>query len=233
VPTPIVAHDLVFFSSAHGALAPLYAVRRGATGDITLPADAESSEYIAWYKKRDGIYMQTPLVYGELLYACRDNGVLSCYDAETGEMVYRERVGNGQTGFTASAVAGDGKIFLTSETGEIHVLRAGREFELLSTNAMGDICMATPAISDGTLIIRTKDQVVAIGEKQTEAHTGSDGSTTLARGDGKCFPPGVAVSNGWTRDSARVPGCAIDRCGTSLRVLWPCEGRRRLHLLRN
>src|SRR5262245_1770276 len=136
VPTPIVANDLVFFSSAHGALEPLYAVRRGATGDITLGADQESSEYIAWYKKRDGIYMQTPLVYGDLLYACRNNGVLSCYQATTGEMLYRERLGTGQTGFTASAVAGDGKIYLTSETGDIYVVRAGPQFELLATNAM-------------------------------------------------------------------------------------------------
>jgi outer membrane protein assembly factor BamB len=163
VPTPISAHGLTFLSSAHGLLAPLYAVRPGAAGDITLKGDAESNEHIAWYKRRDGIYMQTPLVYGDYLYACKDNGVLSCYQATTGELKYRERLGSGQTGFTASAVASDGKLYFTSEPGEIYVVRAGPEFALLATNSLGDICMATPAISHGMLIFRTKGQVIAIG----------------------------------------------------------------------
>ncbi len=162
VPTPVVSHGQIYLASAHGPKAPLCAVRVGATGDITPPADATATDSIAWYKNRDGTYMQTPLVYGEQLYACKDNGVLSCYTARTGELLYRERLGGGQTGFTASPVAADGKILLTSETGDIYVIKAGPQFELLATNAMGDICMATPAISGNMLIVRTKAFVYAI-----------------------------------------------------------------------
>ena len=67
--------------------------------------------------------MQTPIVYGDYLYACRDNGLLTCYERRTGKQIYRERLGQGATGFTASAVAGDGKIYFTSENGEIYVVK--------------------------------------------------------------------------------------------------------------
>ncbi len=162
VPTPIVADGLIYLASAHGMKAPLCAVRVGASGEITPPAEGTSTDSVAWYKNRDGTYMQTPLVYWDNLYACKDNGVLSCYAARTGELLYRERLGSGQTGFTASPVAADGKIFITSELGEIHVVRAGPRFELLATNSMGDVCMATPAISGQFLIVRTKSNVYGI-----------------------------------------------------------------------
>jgi outer membrane protein assembly factor BamB len=163
VPTPVAAHGLIFLSSAHGGKRPLRAIRLGATGDITPKDDAELGEHIAWSEPRGGIYMQTPLVYGDYLYACADNGLLNCYEAQTGKHIYRERLGNGATGFTASAVAGDGKLYFTSEGGDIYVVRAGEKFQLLATNAMNEVCMATPAISDGNLIIRTQNHVYAIG----------------------------------------------------------------------
>ena len=72
--------------------------------------------------------MQTPLVYGGLLYNCRDNGVLSVYDAKTGERKYQQRLAEGKTGFTASPVAADGKIYFTSEDGDIYVVKAGPTF---------------------------------------------------------------------------------------------------------
>ena len=165
IPTPIVADDLIYLSSAHGFQSPLCAVRAGASGDISPTAGATSSESIAWYKSRDGIYMQTPIVYGDCLYACRDNGVLSCYDARTGELHFRERLGGGRPGFTASAVAADGKLYFTSEDGDIYVVQAGPQFQLLATNSMGEVCMATPAISDGMLFVRTKDHLYAISDK--------------------------------------------------------------------
>jgi outer membrane protein assembly factor BamB len=164
VPTPVVGHGLVFLSSAHGAKRPLTAIREGATGDITPTDDSKPGEHIAWQLPRDGIYMQTPVLYGDYLYACRDNGLLTCYEAQTGKQVYRERLGQGATGFTASAVAGDGKLYFTSENGEIYVVKAGSSFELLATNTMDEVCMATPAISEGSLIVRTEKNVYAIGE---------------------------------------------------------------------
>lgn len=164
VPTPVVAHGLTFLSSAHGRNRPLCAIRDGATGDITPTGDGESADHIAWRRERDGIYMQTPIVYEEYLYACKGNGVLSCYEARTGERVYRERLGQGSTGFTASPVAADGRLYFTSEDGDVYVVRAGPTFEILATNRMDEICMATPAISDGMLIVRAKSHVYGIGE---------------------------------------------------------------------
>lgn len=165
VPTPVVAHGLVFIANAHGRKSPLYAIRLNATGDITLQDGEDSNEHIAWVNWRNGAYMQTPLVYGDYLYSSRDNGALTCYVAKTGEVAYQERLGSGRTGFTASPVAADGKLYFTSETGDVHVIAAGKEFELLSVNPLGEICMATPAISEGTLFFRTQKHVVAVGEK--------------------------------------------------------------------
>ena len=162
VPTPVLGHGLIFITNAHGSMRPIYGIRSSASGDVT-PSEDEPNEQIAWWRKDRGNYMQTPLVYGDYLYCCNDGGILTCYEARSGKTVYRKRLGKG-TGFTASAVAGDGKIYFTSEEGDIHVIKAGPEFEKLAENAMGEICMATPAISDGTLLFRTKGHLVAIGE---------------------------------------------------------------------
>jgi outer membrane protein assembly factor BamB len=163
VPAPVVAHDLVFVTHAHGPGSPIYAIRTSATGDISLPEGRTSSEHVAWSVERGGNYMQTPLVYGELLYTCRDNGVLSVFRARTGERLYQERLGGGSTGFTASPVAADGKVYVTSEEGEVYVLRAGERYELLAKNALGEITMASPAVSEGVLYFRTRRHLVAIG----------------------------------------------------------------------
>lgn len=164
VPTPIVAHGLVYITNAHGAKAPVLAIRTSAVGDISLAEDATSNEYVAWSYAKRGNYMQTPLAYGDYLYTCRDNGTLTCYEAKTGTIAYRQRLGSGQTGFSASPVAAGGRVYFTSEEGDILVVKAGAEFELLATNPMGEICMATPAISDGRLFVRGQRHVTCIGE---------------------------------------------------------------------
>ena len=166
VPTPVIAHDLIYITSAHGRSAPVYAIRPMVTGEISTDAREGS---MAWSTDKLGNYMQTPLIYGDELYCCRDNGVLTCYDARTGDMHYRERLGNGQTGFSASAVACDGKVYITGEEGEIHVIRAGKTFEILAVNSMGETCMATPAIADGTLYFRTRGHIVAIARDSATA----------------------------------------------------------------
>ena len=165
VPTPVVGHGLIFVTNAHGGAAPIFAVRPTATGDISLKEGETTNEHVAWSKPRDGGYMQTPLVYGDQLYVCRDNGVLSVYDAETGKRLYQERLGDGRTGFTASAVAADGKVYYTSEEGEVFVLKAGPTYEVLARNPLGEVTLATPAISEGALIFRTRGHVVSIGGK--------------------------------------------------------------------
>jgi outer membrane protein assembly factor BamB len=164
VPTPIVGNGLVYLSSAHGPNRPLRALRPGGSGDLSLSDDEQTSDHILWTQPKDGIYLQTPLVYGSHLYACRNNGVLSCYDALTGERLYRERLGGGG-GFTASPVAADGRLYFASEEGEVYVVRAGETYELLAKNEMGDVCLATPAISCGTLVVRTKGHVYGIKQK--------------------------------------------------------------------
>lgn len=164
VPTPISAHGLIFLTNAHGRMAPIYAVRTGAQGDISLKEGESANAHIAWSTPRDGAYMQTPLVYGDHLYVCRDNGILSCYEARTGQRLYQERLGTGATtGYTASAVAAGGKLYYTSEDGDVHVLQAGPTFKRLAVNGLGETCLATPAISRGNLLFRTRGHVVCIG----------------------------------------------------------------------
>ncbi len=162
VPTPIVAHDLIFITNAHGAAAPVYAIRTSASGEFAISEAEPSNAHVAWSHMKTGNYMQTPLVYVDLLYCCRDSGIMACYDARTGEKKYRERLSDG-IGYTASPVAGDGKIYFTSEEGDVHVLQTGPEFKRLATNKMGEICMATPAISEGILFFHTQGHLVAIG----------------------------------------------------------------------
>jgi len=165
VPTPITGHGLVFITNAHGKLSPIYAIRPTATGDISLEEGETSNAHIAWSYARDGAYMQTPILYGDILYVCRDNGVLSAFDATTGKRHYQVRMGNGSTGFSASPVAAAGRIYYTSEDGDVFVVKAGPTYELLATNPLGEVAMATPAISDSALIFRTRNHLVAVGDR--------------------------------------------------------------------
>lgn len=163
-PTPFVAHDLIFVTSGYRPLQPIYAIRPGANGDISLAADKDSNASIAWSKKRGGPYMPTPIVYGDLLYTCSNQGVVTAYKAITGEQVYQERLAGKGGAFTASPVASDGKIYLSSEDGEVFVVKAGPKHELLSTNPVGEVMMSTPAISDGLVIVRGINHLFAFGE---------------------------------------------------------------------
>ena len=115
-----------------------------------------------WSYRRGGNYMQTPLVYGDELYCCRDGGQLSCIDTKTGKRHYRKRLGDGASSFTASGVAADGKLYFPSEEGEVQVIQVGTEFELLARNRLGETCMASPAIAAGTLFFRTRSHLLAI-----------------------------------------------------------------------
>ncbi|HWT02016.1 MAG TPA: PQQ-binding-like beta-propeller repeat protein [Pyrinomonadaceae bacterium] len=163
-PTPFVAHDLIYVTSGYAPIQPIYAIRPGAAGDITLKEGEESNQFIAWSKKRGGPYMPTPIAYGDLLYVCSNQGVMTAYNAKTGERVYQQRLADRGGAFTASMVASDGKIYLSSEDGEVFVVKAGPKHELLSVNPMGEVLMATPAISDGMLIVRGIKHLFAIAE---------------------------------------------------------------------
>jgi outer membrane protein assembly factor BamB len=162
VPTPISSHGLIFITNSHGGKSPVYAVRPTAQGDITLTGDQTSNPHIAWSAARDGAYMQTPLVYGDLLYVCKDNGVLSVFDVKSGQRHYQARLADGRTGFSASPVASNGRIYFTSEEGDVYVIKAGPTFEQLAVNPLGEVAMATPAISDGVMFFRTRGHLVAV-----------------------------------------------------------------------
>lgn len=164
VPTPVVSDGLVYITNAHGAQSPIYAIRTDAQGDVTPVSPPKSkNEGLIWHVEKGGAYMQTPIVYRGLLYNCRDNGVLSVYAARKGDRLYQERLAGGRTGFTASPVAGDGHVYFTSEDGDVYVIKSGKEFELESVNELGEICMATPALSEGVMFFRTRHHVVAVG----------------------------------------------------------------------
>jgi outer membrane protein assembly factor BamB len=163
VPTPVVWKGLIFLMSAHGPRRPVYAVRADAVGDVSLREGATTNRYVAWSALRGGSYMQTPLVYGDYLYSCHIDGILSCYEALTGKQMYKERLGTGGEGFTASPVASEGNLYFTSERGSVFVVKPGPTFTVLATNQMGEVCMATPAISERTIFFRTQGHVVAVG----------------------------------------------------------------------
>jgi outer membrane protein assembly factor BamB len=163
IPTPVVHDRLAFITNAHGGGAPVLAVRAEARGDVSLADGASANDAVAWSRMRDGAYIQTPIVYRDLLYVCRDNGVLTVFEPATGRQVYQQRLADGRTGFSASAVAGDGKVYYTSEDGSVFVIAAGRTFQQLAENVLGETAMATPAISAGTIFIRTRTRLVAVG----------------------------------------------------------------------
>ncbi|HEU4477677.1 MAG TPA: PQQ-binding-like beta-propeller repeat protein [Pyrinomonadaceae bacterium] len=163
-PTPIVAHDLIFVTSGYRPIQPIYAIKLGATGDISLKDGKQTNDFIAWSKTRGGPYMPTPVVYGDLLYTCSNQGVLTAYNAKTGERIYQERLGGKGGAFTASPVASDGKLYLSSEDGDVFVVKTGIKYELLATNPVGEVMMATPAISDGLVIVRGINHVYAFAD---------------------------------------------------------------------
>ena len=164
IPTPVSGNGLVFVGGGSSS-GPrrFYAIRFGVRGDITLTGDATSNEAIAW-RNRANPHLVTPLLYDGLLYVCTDNGVLTVYEAGTGEQLYRQRIGTGGS-FGASPVAADGKLYLTNQDGETFVIKSGRAYELVATGKLGELVMASPAIAGGGLIFRTDRSVVAIGRK--------------------------------------------------------------------
>jgi len=161
-PTPVIAHGMAFFSSSHGRLRPIYAISLEAKGDVSLNRGETSNQYVAWSYPRRGAYMSTPIVVGDYLYVGDDRGVLTCYDAKTGEEIYRERIAGKRGAYTASPVAANGNIYFVEEYGNIHVVKAGPEYVHLASNAMGEPILASPAISGRMMFIRTSRTLYGI-----------------------------------------------------------------------
>jgi outer membrane protein assembly factor BamB len=161
--TPVFGNGLVYIANGYPPVQPIYAIRIGARGDITLPEGKETSDAVAWSKLRGGPYLPSPLLYGGRLYMVSNNGVLTAYAAATGERIFQERVAGKGGAFSASPIAADGRIYLTAEDGEVHVLKVdGAKPETLSSNLMGEVLMATPAIAREMVIVRGMKHVYGI-----------------------------------------------------------------------
>ncbi len=163
-PTPVFGGGLWVIASGRAPERPIFAVRSGARGDITPPEGASANQAVVWSRTNRGSYMPTPLIYGDLLYVLANNGILDAYDLKTGDEIYRQRLPYIGSGYSASPVAADGKIYLSSEDGEMIVVRAGRTFEHLATNSMGETLMATPALSERSMYVRGAANIFAVGQ---------------------------------------------------------------------
>ena len=165
-PTPIADNDLIVIASGRAPERPIFVLRPGARGDITLPAGRTNSKAVAWSRTGRGPYMPTPLAYRGLLYVLNNNGVFDAYNLKTGDEVYRVRLPYIGSGFSASPIAADGKIYLAAEDGEVVVVSAGPEFRHIATNPMHELIMATPALSGGVMYVRSQSSLFAMGRKR-------------------------------------------------------------------
>ncbi len=163
--TPVSGHGLIFVTAGYPPVQPIYAIKVGSSGDLTLKDGKESSDAIAWSKQRGGVYLPSPILYGEHLYTVSNNGILTAYEAKTGTRVYQQRVGEGGS-FVASPVAADGKLYIATEDGDVYVVKAGAQYELLAKNVIGEPILSTPALSGDLLIVRGARHVLAIAERQ-------------------------------------------------------------------
>ena len=177
VGTPVVADGLAYVTGGYPPARPIYAVKHGARGDLTLPDGETSSAHIAWSVNPGGTYIPSPIVYRGILYMVHNNGRMAAYDAKTGELYYRERVGAAAS-YSASPIAADGRLFVTTEEGLTHVVRAGKVYEYLGSNELGEVVMSTPAISDGMMLIRGMDHLFAIANKPAVDTPAGDSAAT-------------------------------------------------------
>ena len=162
-PTPIVSDDLLVIASGRGPERPIFVLRPGASGDLTLRDGRTSSDAVVWSRTARGPYMPTPLALDGVLYVLGNNGVFDAYRLRTGEELYRQRLPVVGSGYSASPVAADGKIYLSGEDGDVLVIAAGPEFKHLATNSLGESLMATPALSDGVMYLRSPSTLFAVG----------------------------------------------------------------------
>ena len=165
IPTPFSKFGLLYVCSGYvgDKTRPVFAIRPGASGDISLKAGETNNAFITWYLPSAAPYNPSPLIYGDQFYVLFDFGFLSAHDARTGRQVYeKQRIRMEATSFTASPWAANGRIYALSEDGDTFVFQAGPEFRLLHKNSLDEMCMATPAIAGNRLLIRTMSQLYCI-----------------------------------------------------------------------
>ena len=160
VPMPFAYGGLLYVDGGRGK--PLFALRPGAAGDISLGKDQTSNEFVVWSQARGGTYLPTPVAYDGAVYALTETGILSRFDARTGEMTYRTRIDPAATAFTTSPWAYNGRLFCLSEEGQTFVIAAGEKFRLLHVNALDEMAQASPALAGERLLIRTESRLYSI-----------------------------------------------------------------------
>lgn len=160
IPTPFTRFGLLYMTSGYvqDQERPVYVIKPGAKGDIT-----GNKDQLAWYKPQAGPYNPSPLVYGDIYFTLLDRGFFTAHDAKNGDELYaRQRIDATAGAFTSSPWAYNGKVFALSEDGDTFVLAGGKEYKLLGKNSLNEMCMATPAIYDGSLLIRTAGKLYRI-----------------------------------------------------------------------
>jgi outer membrane protein assembly factor BamB len=165
-PSPVVANGMLYIGagSQGDANRPLFAIRPGATGDISLTDGATSSASVAWFLPRFTGYTPSPLAYRGRIYAVNDNGVLQVADAATGAEVYKARIGGGGMTFSSSPIASGGRIYVASEDGDVFVFGTGDRYDELARNALGEMVLASPAVAGDRLFVRTLTKLYCVRE---------------------------------------------------------------------
>jgi outer membrane protein assembly factor BamB len=160
IPMPFAYDGLLYIDGGRGKA--LFAIRHGATGDISLKKDETSNEFVVWSQARGGTYLPSPVAYEGGIYTLTETGILSRFDAKTGKQIYKTRIDPAATAFTTSPWAYNGKLFCLSEEGQTFVIAAGETFKLLHMNALDDMAQASPAIVGERLLIRTERRLYSI-----------------------------------------------------------------------
>jgi outer membrane protein assembly factor BamB len=163
IATPVAGNGVAYVAAGYPPIKPIYAVPLGLRGEHHLEPGTEH-EQLVWSHRLGGAYMPTPLLYRGLYYVVHHNGRLVAYDAVTGVPLYKQRFSQGGT-FTGSPVAANGRLFVPTEEGRLYVIEAGTEYREVAVNEVGEPLMATPAISEGILVLRTPTRLIALGEK--------------------------------------------------------------------
>lgn len=160
IPMPFAYGGLLYVDGGRGK--PLFALRPGARGDISLKEGQTSNEFIAWSQPRGGTYLPTPVAYDGAVYALTETGILSRFDAKTGELTYKTRIDPAASAFTTSPWAYNGRLFCLSEEGQTFVIAAGEKFQLLHVNELDEMAQASPALVGERLLIRTEGRLYSI-----------------------------------------------------------------------
>jgi len=162
IPSPFAFEALLYVNAGRGKA--LFAIKPGATGDLTTAEDGKLSEFVAWSQPRGGTYLPTEVAYDGALYALSETGILSRFEAKTGKLNYRSRLDAGGA-FTSSPWAYNGKLFCLSEEGQTFVVGTGEQFQLLRVNELDDMAQASPALVGERLLIRTEHRLYSIKGK--------------------------------------------------------------------